>query len=257
MVSARRYLKPILLFSIIMFGGCTESGTQAPNEETKEPAATTVGLVEDVLTEEEQAALTPDMVIQSLTEGNERFVRNDLTSRNHSAQVRQAVDAQFPKAIVLSCVDSRVPVEDVFDRGIGDIFVARVAGNFVNTDILGSMEFACKVAGAKLVLVLGHENCGAVKAAIANVEMGNITPMLTRIRAAGESVTYDGARNADNAEFVHAVCEANVRQAIAQIRSESDILRELESAGQIKLVGAIYDMDTGRVEFLPPAPAAE
>jgi carbonic anhydrase len=194
------------------------------------------------------------MVIQSLKEGNDRFTRNDLTARNHSAQVRRAVAAQFPKAIVLSCVDSRVPVEDVFDRGIGDIFVARVAGNFVNTDILGSMEFACKVAGAKLVLVMGHENCGAVKAAIDNVELGNITPMLTRIQAARDSIEYDGATSADNAEFLHLVCEANVVRAIDQIRAESDILREMESAGAIDIVGAIYDMDSGQVEFLPSNP---
>jgi len=142
----------------------------------------------------QQDALTPDMVIQSLKEGNERYIRNDLTARNHSAQVRKSVLAQYPKAIVLSCVDSRVPVEDVFDRGIGDIFVARVAGNFVNEDILGSMEFACKVSGSKLVFVLGHEHCGAVKAAVDNVKLGNITPMLTKIRPAVESIKYEGDR---------------------------------------------------------------
>jgi carbonic anhydrase len=208
-------------------------------------------LVERVLTKEEQASLTPDMVIQSLKEGNERFVRNDLTARDHSAQVRKSASAQFPKAIVLSCVDSRVPVEDVFDRGIGDVFVARVAGNFVNTDILGSMEFACKVSGAKLILVMGHENCGAVKAAIDDVKLGNITSMLTRIQAARDTVEFDGKRAGSEAEFVRMVCEANVREAVAGIRAGSDILREMESAGEIKIVGAVYDMDSGAVEFLP------
>ena len=156
----------------------------APHTETEatvpEEAPALTGLVEKVLTQEEQAALTPDMVIQSFKEGNERFMQNDLTARNHSEQVRKSTNAQYPKAIVLSCVDSRVPVEDVFDRGIGDIFVARVAGNFVNEDILGSMEFACKVSGSKLILVLGHEHCGAVKAAVENVELGNITPCLPK-----------------------------------------------------------------------------
>jgi len=210
----------------------------------------TVGLVEDVLTKEEQDALTPDMVIQSLKEGNERFMRNDLTARNHSEQVRKSTNAQFPKAIVLSCVDSRVPVEDVFDRGIGDIFVARVAGNFVNEDILGSMEFACKVSGAKLILVMGHEHCGAVKAAVDDVQLGNITPMLAKIKPAVAMVAYDGERNAQNEEFVHMVCESNVKRTMQQIRTNSPILKEMEDNNEIKVLGAIYDMDQGKVTFL-------
>lgn len=146
-------------------------------------------LVESVLTKEEQDRLTPDKVLELLEEGNRRFVSGTLTSRDHSKQVREATKGQYPKAIILSCVDSRVPVEDVFDRGIGDVFVARVAGNFSNTDILGSMEFACKVSGSKLVLVLGHEHCGAVKGAIDGVELGNITPMLENIKPAVEHFT--------------------------------------------------------------------
>jgi carbonic anhydrase len=209
-----------------------------------------VGVVEDVLTKEEQDALTPDMVIQSLKEGNERFVRNDLTARDHSAQVRKSTLAQFPKAIVLSCVDSRVPVEDVFDRGIGDVFVARVAGNFVNEDILGSMEFATKVSGSKLVLVLGHEHCGAVKAAIDDVKLGNITPMLTKIRPAVNAVEYEGDRTSKNEKFVHEVCQTNVQYTIEQIRRDSPIMKEMEDNGEIKIVGAVYDMDNGKVTFL-------
>jgi len=168
-----------LLFLITVLASCNNSKDAQATAVAKEMKQELTGLVENVLTKEEQDALTPDMVIQSLKEGNGRFTRNDLTARDHSAQVRDAVKAQYPKAIVLSCVDSRVPVEDVFDRGIGDIFVARVAGNFVNEDILGSMEFACKVAGSKLVMVMGHEHCGAVKAAVDDVKLGNITPMLT------------------------------------------------------------------------------
>jgi len=209
-------------------------------------------LREDVLTAEEQAALTPYAVIELLREGNQRFVRNDLTLRDHSTMVRKSTEAQFPKAIVLSCVDSRVPVEDVFDRGIGDVFVARVAGNFVNEDILGSMEFACAVSGSKLVLVMGHEHCGAVKAAISDVELGNITAMLTRIRPAVDAAraSYDGDASAANEEFVHEVCEQNVVDTIAAIRARSPILADLERGGSIRIVGAIYDMDTGVVSFL-------
>ena len=152
-------------------------------------------MVQEVLTKEQQDALTPDAVITSFKDGNERFLNNDLTARDHSAQVRNSTLSQFPKAIVLSCVDSRVPVEDVFDRGIGDIFVARVAGNFVNEDILGSMEFACKVSGSKVILVMGHEHCGAVKAAVDNVKLGNITPMLAKIRPAVLSLEYEGDKD--------------------------------------------------------------
>jgi carbonic anhydrase len=208
------------------------------------------GLVEEVLTKEQRDALTPDEIIQSFKEGNERFVNNDLTARDHSAQVRQSASGQFPKAVVLSCLDSRVPVEDVFDRGIGDIFVGRVAGNFVNEDLLGSMEFGCKVAGAKVILVLGHEHCGAVKSAIDNVKLGNITAMLSKIRPAIEKVNYEGERTSDNPEFVHHVCESNVIHTIDQIRTGSPILKELEDNGQIKIIGGIYDMDSGIVTFM-------
>lgn len=243
----------ILLLAAVFFASCTNENQQKSQTETtqveqKEPV---VGLVEDVLTKEEQAALTPDQVIQSLKEGNERFMRNDLTARDHSSQVRMSVKAQYPKAIVLSCVDSRVPVEDVFDRGIGDIFVARVAGNFVNEDILGSMEFACKVSGSKLILVMGHEHCGAVKSAIDDVKLGNITPMLAKIRPAVEMVEYEGDRNSKNQDFVHKVSESNVRNTIAKIRKDSPILKEMEEKGEIKIVGALYDMDNGKVNMIP------
>lgn len=207
-------------------------------------------LVEKVLTKEEQDALTPNSVIATLKEGNARFMNNDLTERDHSAQVRNSTHGQFPKAIILSCVDSRVPVEDVFDRGIGDLFVARVAGNFVNEDILGSMEFACKVSGSKLVLVLGHEHCGAVKAAVDDVKLGNITPMLEKIKPAVAAVSYEGDRHSGNEEFVHLVCESNVKNTISEIRKQSPILKEMEENGEIKIVGAYYDMDNGAVVWL-------
>jgi len=208
-------------------------------------------LVEKVLTAEEQAKLTPDIVIQSLKEGNDRFVNNDLTARDHTVQIRKTTNGQFPKAVVLSCLDSRIPVEDVFDKGIGDLFVARVAGNFVNEDILGSMEFGCKVAGSKLILVMGHEHCGAVKAAVDNVKLGNITAMLSKIRPVVEALDdYEGDKTSSNPEFVHKVCENNVRKTINDIRTNSPILKEMEDNHEIKIVGAVYDMDTGKVDFL-------
>ena len=170
-----------VLMAITLFVSCGET-----KKEVEKETATTekeVAVKEDkVLTKEEQAALTPDMIIQDFKDGNARFMENDLTQRDQSEQVRKSTKGQAPKAIVLSCIDSRVPVEDVFDEGIGDIFVARVAGNFVNEDVLGSMEYACKVAGSKVIMVMGHEHCGAVKAAVDDVKLGNITPMLAKIK---------------------------------------------------------------------------
>ncbi len=214
-------------------------------------AQDTAPLVNRVLTAEEQAALTPDEVLRMLREGNQRFVSGTVTSRDHSAQVRHAAEGQFPKAVILSCVDSRVPVEDVFDRGIGDVFVARIAGNFENTDILGSMEFATKVSGAKVVLVMGHKDCGAVKAAIDGAELGNITEMLTNIQPAVDSLSgYDGDKTGSNSEFVQMVTKKNVQLTMADIRERSPILKEMEAKGKIRVVGALYDMKTGKIEFL-------
>jgi carbonic anhydrase len=207
-------------------------------------------LVEKILTAEEQSKLSPEDVITSLKKGNQRYASNNLTARDHTEQIRKAATGQFPKAVVLSCVDSRVPVEDVFDKGIGDVFVARVAGNFVNEDILGSMEFGCKVSGAKVILVLGHEHCGAVKAAISDVKLGNITAMLTKITPVVAQSEYEGDRTAKNPEFVHLVCLNNVLHTVAQIREKSPILKEMEDKGEIKIIGGVYDMDTGLVDFL-------
>lgn len=207
-------------------------------------------LVQEVLTKEQRDALSPQDVLATLKEGNQRFVNNDLTARDHSAQVRKSASGQFPKAAIISCLDSRVPVEDVFDRGIGDIFVGRVAGNFMNVDLLGSLEFACKVAGSKLILVMGHEHCGAIKAAVDDVKLGNITAMLSKIRPVVEKTVYEGDRTSKNEEFVHLVCENNVKHTIEQIRANSPILKEMEDHQEIIIVGATYDMDTGVVSFL-------
>ena len=218
---------------------------------TKSMSTDREGLMEDVLTKEEQDKLTPSQVIEMLQQGNARFVAGEVTVSNHRSQIRKAASSQYPKAIVLSCVDSRVHVEDVFDRGIGDMFVARVAGNFVNADILGSMEFACHVSGAKVILVLGHEHCGAIKSAIDGVELGNITEMLSKLQPAVEHVTeVKGERNSSNLQYVHDVTEANVRLTIQRIRSESPILAQMESEGKIAIRGSLYDMDNGEVTFL-------
>lgn len=247
----------VVALGIGLLVGCAPTEPPpAPAEQTSAPAtAELVPRVERVLTEEERDLLTPDDILQYLVEGNERFVAGSLTVRDHTQQVRDAANGQFPKAIVLSCVDSRVPVEDVFDRGIGDLFVARVAGNFENTDILGSMEFACAASGAKLILVLGHGSCGAVVSAIDGVELGNITPMLENIQPAIDHFTdYEGDKTGQNAEFVAMVAEESIRQTMADIRTKSPVLAELEASGDLKIVGGVYDMHTGRVEFLDDAP---
>ena len=191
------------------------------------------------------------MVIQSLKEGNQRFVANDITARDHSAMVRNASLGQYPKAVILSCLDSRVPVEDIFDKGIGDLFIARVAGNFVNEDILGSMEYGCKVSGAKLIVVLGHESCGAIKAAIDGVKLGNITAMLTKIKPAlVKSQDFTGGQSSKNQAFVEYVARNNVIHTVETIKSKSPLLKEMEKKGEIKIVGAYYNLKTGEVIFL-------
>lgn len=221
------------------------------NKETEEVKPNTAVLDERVMTKEQQASLTPDQVLQEFKDGNARFVAGTLTARDHSAQVTKTAEGQFPKAIILSCVDSRVPVEDVLDQGIGDIFVARVAGNFSNVDILGSMEFATKVAGSKLVVVMGHESCGAVKGAIDDVKLGNLTPMLAKIQpAVANSQNFKGDKNTKNKDFVTYVSENNVKNTIKEIRANSPILKEMEEKGEIKIVGAYYRLTDGKVQFL-------
>ena len=208
-------------------------------------------LKEKVLTAEQQKALTPDSIIQSLKEGNKRFMNSNLTLRDHSALVRDATTGQFPKAVILSCLDSRVPVEDIFDKGIGDLFVARVAGNFVNTDILGSMEYGCKVSGAKLILVMGHEYCGAIKAAIDKVKLGNITKMLSKIQpAVMKSQDFNGEKTSKNDAFIDYVAKNNIKNTVATIKAKSPILKEMSDKGEIKIVGAYYDLNTGEVTFI-------
>lgn len=238
-------LNPILLFSVLLllFGCKSRSSFEG---------AKPTFVHHPVLTKSDQQSLTPDEVLRQFKEGNERFRTSDVTIRDHSEIIRRtATDGQYPKAMVLSCVDSRVPVEDVFDQGIGDIFVGRVAGNFINTDLLGSMEFACKVAGAKLIIVMGHQHCGAVKGAIDDVKLGNITTMIQNIKpAVAMSQNYEGEKSSKDEAFVKLVAQNNVRNTIAQIRAKSEILRTMEEKGEIKIVGAFYVLRTGQLQFL-------
>ena len=225
--------------------------TERQKEVSAEKKTEQTQVVNHVMTKEQQAALTPDAVVQDFIEGNKRFHSGVKTVRDHSEQIRKAVPGQFPKAVVLSCLDSRVPVEDVLDQGLGDIFVGRVAGNFVNEDLLGSMEFACKVAGAKLILVMGHQHCGAVKSAIDDVKLGNITAMLAKIKPAVQLSPDSAVDNTSkNDEFVEHVSENNVKYAMQQIREKSPILKEMENKGEIKIVGAFYRLTDGTLEFV-------
>jgi carbonic anhydrase len=241
--------KMTALFSVLLF---VSACTNVPKE-TSTPAQVAVKnveapIVKHIFTAEDQAKLTPDAVWQEFQEGNNRFKNNDLTVRDHKEQVRLSAAGQYPKAVVLSCLDSRIPVEDVFDQGIGDVFVGRVAGNFVNEDLLGSMEFACKVAGAKLILVMAHQHCGAVKAAIDDVKLGNITAMLSKIKpAVAMSQKFEGEKTAKNEAFVSEVAQNNVRNTIKNIRDKSTILKEMEAKGEIKIVGAFYSLSNGEL----------
>jgi carbonic anhydrase len=189
--------------------------------------------------------------LEQFKAGNDRFRNNNSTQRDHSAQIRNSAVGQYPKAFVLSCVDSRVPVEDIFDQGLGDVFVGRVAGNFVNEDLLGSMEFACKVAGAKLILVMGHQHCGAIKGAIDHVQLGNLTALLTKINpAVAMSQDFTGEKKSANEAYVKLVSQNNVKNTISNIRLKSPVLREMEAKGQIKIKGAFYTLTKGELVFL-------
>ena len=201
-----------------------------------------------------QDSLTPKMAHDFLVEGNQRFVQNLQAKRDYHGQIKDTSDGQFQFAVILSCIDSRVPTELVFDQGIGDIFSVRVAGNVVNTDVLGSIEYACKAAGSKIVVVMGHTGCGAVTAACKNVRMGNITKLLQKISPAIDISKNDDPNfkcDYNNPKDVDHVAMENVHQSIDQIRQKSSILAELERNGKIEIVGAMYSIHTGVVEFYP------
>ncbi|MBM4207514.1 MAG: carbonic anhydrase [Gammaproteobacteria bacterium] len=213
-------------------------GTLPPIEFARPPSA------------ENQKSLTPQRVLDMLKEGNERFVYNLKSNRNLLEQVNDTSDGQFPVAIILSCMDSRTSVELIFDLGLGDVFSARIAGNIVNDDFLGSMEFACKLAGSKLIVVLGHTHCGAIKGACANVELDHLTGLLAKIQPAVEKVKTEKPDNLwDKEDLIQKVADKNVELTVQQIRTQSKLLAQMEQAGEIAIVGGMYDIDTGKVEF--------
>ena len=199
---------------------------------------------------ESQTSMTPEMAINILKEGNERFVSNLKFNRNLLQQVNETRDGQWPFAVVLSCIDSRTSAELVFDQGLGDIFSVRIAGNIVNEDILGSMEFACKVAGSKFIVVLGHTKCGAVKGACDHVELGNLTALLAKLQPAVSCETQTTLnRDSSNAIFVENVAKINVEEAVGEIQAKSPILKEMIDKGEIGICGAMYNVETGLVDF--------
>ena len=204
-------------------------------------------------TAESQSKLSPKEAIQLLKEGNKRFISREMRERDLLAQVKETSKGQFPFACVVGCIDSRVPVNAIFDQGIGSLFVATVAGNIINEDILGSLEFGCAVAGSKAVVVLGHTSCGAVKGACDHVELGNLTSLLSKINASVMETTEPSdasIRNSSNIGFVNQVAENNVRRSVQNIRIKSNVLRRLEEEGKIAIVGAMYNVDSGIVSFL-------
>lgn len=232
----------LALGSMMMFAGCksTSCGTSDCGTSCSGPEVPT--------TQAQQAEATPDSVLKQLMDGNARFVAGERTAIDIENSRDAATEGQWPLAYVLSCVDSRVPVEVVFDQGIGDIFVGRVAGNYETGGQLGSMEFATAAAGSKLVLVLGHEACGAIKGCISDVKLGNLTGLLAELKPAVKAV--EGKPDANNADYVNKVIEANVRQTVADLRSRSEVLAGLEKEGKIKIVGGVYSLHTGKVTLL-------
>ncbi len=204
------------------------------------------------LTKEMQAALTPAQALALLKDGNARFINNLKVNRNLLQQANETSDGQHPFAVILSCIDSRTSAELIFDQGLGDIFSVRIAGNIINEDILGSMEFGCRVAGAKIIVVLGHTKCGAIYGACDHVEMGNLTALLTKIKPAIEAeTTITKNRNSSNTDFIEKVTTLNVMQSVKLIPERSLILKEMIDAGQIGIVGGSHNIATGAVTFLP------
>lgn len=203
------------------------------------------------MTKDSQKSITPDLALQRLKDGNDRFTSGNMVKRDLRNQVAVTGKGQAPYATVLSCIDSRAAPELVFDQGIGDVFAPRIAGNFVNEEILGSMEFAAKVVGSRLIVVLGHSKCGAIMGACDNVQLGNVTSLVTKLQGAVAAVPNDGKdRSSKNSEFVEKVAHSNVKLTVEEIKARSDILREMASKGEIKIVGAMLDVTTGKVTFM-------
>ncbi len=201
------------------------------------------------LTKEMRDQLTPDQIIDTMKQGNERFRTGKMSTQDYLAQKRATIAGQYPAAVILSCIDSRAPAEIILDAGIGDTFNARIAGNIANDDLLGSLEFACALAGAKVVLVMGHTSCGAIKGAIDGAQLGNLTGLLNKIKPAVDATHYAGERTSKNAEFVDEVAKTNVHLTMSAIRERSSVLAGLERDGKIKIAGSMYRLAGGRVDF--------
>lgn len=238
-------------FTLPAFTLIATLGLAACNQPAPETASIeTESAVSSVMTAEEQSALTPQAVLDDLMEGNQRYVGNQMITRDLPAQVAATADGQYPKAVILSCIDSRVPVEMLFDQGIGDVFVARVAGSPENEDVLGSIEYAVGVAGAKVVMVLGHEACGAVKSAVDRLDVGsgNVSHLLAQFEPAIEKM--GGTRDSKDKAYLDGVIKTSVTMTIDDIRSRSAIVRQLEEEGKVKLVGGYYNLHDGSVTVL-------
>ena len=236
-------LRFVPLLAAVVLVGCSTTQAQVTTSYDYDPTV--------ALTAETQAALTPMQVIQRLKDGNARFIAGEAVERDFMGQVRQTAGGQYPMAAVLGCIDSRVPHEIVFDKGVGDIFSARVAGNFVNTDILGSLEFATAAAGSKVIVVLGHTECGAVKGACDRVELGNLTATLSNIAPAVYAVgdMVPGERSSKNSEYVHAVAVENVEMTVRNMVERSPVMHGLVEEGKLIVIGAMHNVATGEVEF--------
>lgn len=237
-------LNSILLLTASLFINVAHASDDHGGPVTPTPYHAGIAMTKSV-----QAGITPEQAISILKEGNVRFQTGKTLKRDEKKLVTQTALGQFPFASVLACIDSRSAPELVFDQNIGDLFVARVAGNVVNDDIIGSLEYASKVAGSRLIVVLGHTNCGAIKGACDGVEMGSLTGLLSKIKPAVSRAKTEGERNSKNYRFVNEVTELNVTDAINEIRKKSPILKELETQGKLKIVGAIYDTSTGKIQW--------
>ena len=240
-------------FALLLLSACQNPPTGEADGSSKAAmtADTPAVMRTSVITATDQKALSPDKVISELKDGNHNYRYNHLTPTNDTTMMHETVQGQYPEAFILTCMDSRVPVEKVFDKGIGDLFVGRVAGNIIDEDMLGSMEYGCKLAGAKVIVVLGHESCGAVKGAIGDEKLGNLTALLAHIKPAiQQSQSIPGAHDEHNPDFVAAVVRQNVRNSIRDIKTKSPVLKEMADKGEIRIVGAYYSLHTGEVTFL-------
>jgi len=236
----------LYLVLVVLFISCNNPTT---NKAADGAAKGSQPATDKAMTADEQKVLSPDTVISLLKAGNKVFYTYKELQKNDSLRIRQTENGQYPMAAVLSCIDSRVPVEEVFNRGIGDLFVARVAGNVADEDVLGSLEYACNVAGAKVILVLGHDHCGGIKAAVDNIQSGNIAALVKKIKPAVDAVKTSGPRSSKNDEVVHDVAVKNVEFTINYIRAQSAVLNKLEQDKKIKIIGGLYDLESGKITF--------